>query len=471
MTPAPSQTMEALQVLTNAMHEAEALSARLADETAARRAAERARDDALADLAHFQRERAADTTRTQLERALQECASLRQRLSAIGSIVGAASPPVAPPVPCHASMDPLMRGLELPPPHPSQAPTPSYYGAMPSRMPLISPASYTHPSSPRSGSILPSVPSRANTISPPTSPPESGIRSTVVNLGVRRARSPSTEGEPPAKRQHSSTVQQVIRLPSVGFEVDVNIAQETDRTELDRSASAPQRGALSAPHSRLSSPLPSMPSSPEEQPAASPAPEVPVPAPDFKPQVITTPSATILLNAEGKRICGECGTPGREIDGKCVEKWGPGPKGRGTVCSKCRKKMRAYEKRTKIGSINPTVAKLSPLSDDELLELGSRPVSRARQSLKESGSRGNAGRLASSTARTKAAARLSLSRGRSPDEGTARIATLRHDVDGQEDELMEEEDGGEDELVDNDEFMAAVDAAEAGVGPEDAFSP
>ena len=40
-------------------------------------------------------------------------------------------------------------------------------------------------------------------------------------------------------------------------------------------------------------------------------------------------------NAQGQRICRQCGLPGRYKDGKCVEKWGPGPEGPGTVCDRC----------------------------------------------------------------------------------------------------------------------------------------
>ena len=41
------------------------------------------------------------------------------------------------------------------------------------------------------------------------------------------------------------------------------------------------------------------------------------------------------INAQGQRICRQCGLPGRYKDGKCVEKWGPGPEGPGTVCDRC----------------------------------------------------------------------------------------------------------------------------------------
>ena len=39
-------------------------------------------------------------------------------------------------------------------------------------------------------------------------------------------------------------------------------------------------------------------------------------------------------NAAGQRICRQCGLPGRYKEGKCVEKWGPGPEGPGTVCDR-----------------------------------------------------------------------------------------------------------------------------------------
>lgn len=47
----------------------------------------------------------------------------------------------------------------------------------------------------------------------------------------------------------------------------------------------------------------------------------------------------------GLRTCRQCGLPGRYKEGKCVEKWGPGPQGPGTVCDRCRKKMKRVERR------------------------------------------------------------------------------------------------------------------------------
>lgn len=55
----------------------------------------------------------------------------------------------------------------------------------------------------------------------------------------------------------------------------------------------------------------------------------------------TAPPATALpgggyppTNSLGQRICRQCGMAGRYKDGKCVEKWGPGPEGPGTVCDR-----------------------------------------------------------------------------------------------------------------------------------------
>ncbi|KZT50723.1 hypothetical protein CALCODRAFT_170340 [Calocera cornea HHB12733] len=41
------------------------------------------------------------------------------------------------------------------------------------------------------------------------------------------------------------------------------------------------------------------------------------------------------LNDRGERCCLHCKLPGKYKDGKCVEKWGPGPMGPGTVCDRC----------------------------------------------------------------------------------------------------------------------------------------
>ena len=46
------------------------------------------------------------------------------------------------------------------------------------------------------------------------------------------------------------------------------------------------------------------------------------------------PAVKPNLNAQGQRTCRQCGQPGRYKDGKCVEKWGPGPAGPGTVCDR-----------------------------------------------------------------------------------------------------------------------------------------
>ncbi|EJF59981.1 hypothetical protein DICSQDRAFT_155961 [Dichomitus squalens LYAD-421 SS1] len=57
-------------------------------------------------------------------------------------------------------------------------------------------------------------------------------------------------------------------------------------------------------------------------------------------------------NSAGQRICRQCGLPGRYKEGKCVEKWGPGPEGPGTVCDRCRKKMKRVERRGTLESQN-----------------------------------------------------------------------------------------------------------------------
>ncbi|TFK70494.1 hypothetical protein BDN72DRAFT_536172 [Pluteus cervinus] len=64
-------------------------------------------------------------------------------------------------------------------------------------------------------------------------------------------------------------------------------------------------------------------------------------APPPAPPISTFPAT----NEQGQRICRQCGLPGRYKEGKCVEKWGPGPLGPGTVCDRCRKKMKRVERR------------------------------------------------------------------------------------------------------------------------------
>ncbi|KAG6845676.1 hypothetical protein H0H87_005883 [Tephrocybe sp. NHM501043] len=74
-------------------------------------------------------------------------------------------------------------------------------------------------------------------------------------------------------------------------------------------------------------------------PAPPAAPHGDAPAPG--PPVAAFPAT----NEQGQRICRQCGMPGRYKEGKCVEKWGPGPMGPGTVCDRCRKKMKRVERR------------------------------------------------------------------------------------------------------------------------------
>ncbi|EDR01656.1 uncharacterized protein LACBIDRAFT_333064 [Laccaria bicolor S238N-H82] len=67
----------------------------------------------------------------------------------------------------------------------------------------------------------------------------------------------------------------------------------------------------------------------------------PIDAPIVDPPAQVFPAT----NAQGHRISRQCGLPGRYKDNKCVEKWGPGPMGPGTVCDRCRKKMKHVERR------------------------------------------------------------------------------------------------------------------------------
>ncbi|KAH9912535.1 uncharacterized protein BXZ73DRAFT_82274 [Epithele typhae] len=60
----------------------------------------------------------------------------------------------------------------------------------------------------------------------------------------------------------------------------------------------------------------------------------------------------VARHADGQRICRQYGLAGRYEDSKCVEKWGPGPMGPGTVCDRCRKKMKRVERRGTLDSMS-----------------------------------------------------------------------------------------------------------------------
>ena len=62
------------------------------------------------------------------------------------------------------------------------------------------------------------------------------------------------------------------------------------------------------------------------------------------------PGGFPATNDNGERICRQCGERGRYKEGKCVEKWGPGPEGPGTVCDRCRKKKKRIER---LGTLYP----------------------------------------------------------------------------------------------------------------------
>ena len=100
-------------------------------------------------------------------------------------------------------------------------------------------------------------------------------------------------------------------------------------------------GSLPAPPLATTAPPPPTPTTAVPHSATAPAPAA---IPHHTPYPPT--------NAQGQRICRQCGLAGRYKDGKCVEKWGPGPEGPGTVCDRCRKKMKRVERRGTIESQN-----------------------------------------------------------------------------------------------------------------------
>ncbi|KIM23318.1 hypothetical protein M408DRAFT_332408, partial [Serendipita vermifera MAFF 305830] len=75
----------------------------------------------------------------------------------------------------------------------------------------------------------------------------------------------------------------------------------------------------------------------------NPSPSAPVES--SQPSRAVQPTSSFTIDGLPKRTCKQCGQPGRYKDNKCVEKWGPGPQGPGTVCDRCRKKMKRVEKR------------------------------------------------------------------------------------------------------------------------------
>ncbi|KAF8911740.1 hypothetical protein CPB85DRAFT_1303266 [Mucidula mucida] len=106
----------------------------------------------------------------------------------------------------------------------------------------------------------------------------------------------------------------------------------------------------------------------ETSPPAAKKPMITIPRANTIP-VVPVPGKTYPSQNElGQRICRTCGQPGRYKEGKCVEKWGPGPLGPGTVCDRCRKKIKRVERRATIKPVVPQLARnnlpqalLSPL--------------------------------------------------------------------------------------------------------------
>ncbi|KIY64736.1 hypothetical protein CYLTODRAFT_424963 [Cylindrobasidium torrendii FP15055 ss-10] len=93
-------------------------------------------------------------------------------------------------------------------------------------------------------------------------------------------------------------------------------------------------------------------------PARSQSASVPVHYKQSPPAMPAPPSQPYpAINDLGQRVCRTCGQPGRYKDGKCVEKWGPGPLGPGTVCDRCRKKIKRVERRATVKPLVPQLAR------------------------------------------------------------------------------------------------------------------
>ncbi|KII83311.1 hypothetical protein PLICRDRAFT_180572 [Plicaturopsis crispa FD-325 SS-3] len=84
-------------------------------------------------------------------------------------------------------------------------------------------------------------------------------------------------------------------------------------------------------------------------------------APAAPVDTIPPPLAVVYpqKNEAGQRIRRQCGVPGRYKEGKCIEKWGPGPLGPGTVCDRCRKKFKHIKRCVTIDGLKGHPASLS----------------------------------------------------------------------------------------------------------------
>ncbi|EDR07090.1 uncharacterized protein LACBIDRAFT_328022 [Laccaria bicolor S238N-H82] len=76
---------------------------------------------------------------------------------------------------------------------------------------------------------------------------------------------------------------------------------------------------------------------------------------------IVAPPAQVFpaTNAQGQRICRQCGFPRRYKDNKCIEKWGPGPMGPRTVCDQCFRHLRNLTISASLPFIQSFVANIS----------------------------------------------------------------------------------------------------------------
>ncbi|KIK97530.1 hypothetical protein PAXRUDRAFT_214371 [Paxillus rubicundulus Ve08.2h10] len=116
---------------------------------------------------------------------------------------------------------------------------------------------------------------------------------------------------------------------------------------------------------------PALPTPPSTSSAAPPpqTPTAPLPqsAPSSVAPAVPHHVSYPPTNNIGQRICRQCGLAGRYKDGKCVEKWGPGPEGPGTVCDRCRKKMKRVERRGTMESQNQSQSHINQQANQGII--------------------------------------------------------------------------------------------------------
>lgn len=116
-----------------------------------------------------------------------------------------------------------------------------------------------------------------------------------------------------------------------------------------------KRAVRPLPLSRLL--IPPILKPPQRTDLPDPSPPSKKPTPPHRALSVSVSTPYPPTNDLNQRICRTCGQPGRYKDGKCVEKWGPGALGPGTVCDRCRKKIKRVERRATAKPIVPQLAR------------------------------------------------------------------------------------------------------------------